>query len=144
MATWTKVVVLRIILISSIVVLSACSSVSPPSQSFGASTPAVSSSAPLTVVARYQPAPTLSVLVVPDFVAGREGELVALAKAECAGKSFCSVGFWANDGNAPRRVKMSDGQMNGRIVQFAINARTGLNKTTWNCRLATKVIGDCA
>ena len=126
--------------------LAACSSVTPPTRSYGlgGDPSPMQSNLPLTVEARYEPAPTIAILVVPGFVAGREAELIALAKTECAGRAFCSVGFWASDATAPRRLKMSDQEMTSRIVQFAVNARTGLSKATWNCRLATQVIGDCA
>lgn len=128
------------------IVLSACSSLAPPQRGYNQATlpSAQSPSAPLTVASRYQPAPTMSVLVVQNFAPGREAELMAIAKTECAGRSFCSVGFWNDEGLAPRRLKMSARELDGRIVQFAVNSRTGLSNATWNCQLGVSVVGNCS
>lgn len=126
--------------------LSACSSMSAiaPSPNYPTSSAAVAAPAVLMVAARYAPAPTMSALVVPDFIPGREVELIALAKAECTGRTFCSVAFWTDDANAPRRLKMSNTQASARVAQLVISSRTGLSRTLWNCRVVSAaVLGEC-
>ena len=100
-----------------------------------------SMSAPQTLVvtARYQPAPTMTVIVVPGFTAGRDLELAALARGECGSRPFCAVGVWTDDLAAPRRLKMSSSQVAARLAQFTTSTKTGLSRALWNCRVVSGV-----
>lgn len=120
--------------------LAACSTAGITPSTGILSTPSAPQS--LVVTARYQPAPTMTVIVVPGFMAGREIELAALAKGECGTRPFCAVGVWTDDLSAPRRLKMSSGQLASRVAQFTTSTKTGLNRELWNCRLA-RGAGEC-
>lgn len=89
----------------------------------------------LTVQARYDPAPTFTALIVPDFTPGREAELADLARSVCVGRLFCTVGVWTVRAFAPTRLKLTEPQVSARIVQYAMNTRTGLDRVAWNCAM---------
>jgi hypothetical protein len=120
-----------------LIALAACSSVGgvAPYQS-----PQVT---PLQASARYVLTPTFTALVVPAYYPGREGELAAIAKAECANRTFCAVGFWTDDTLAPRRVKMTAAEVDARKAQFVFSAATGLSRALWDCRTVNSIAGEC-
>lgn len=121
-------------------VLAACSTAGIRPSTGIAST--MSAPQTLVVTARYQPAPTMTVIVVPGFMAGRELELAALARGECGSRPFCAVGVWTDDLAAPRRLKMSSSQVATRVAQFTTSTKTGLSRALWNCRVVSGV-GEC-
>lgn len=43
----------------------------------------------------------------------------------------------------PKRLKMSPLETDQRLAQFAVSTRTGPNRALWNCRIATRVLGEC-
>jgi hypothetical protein len=114
----------------------------PEPQSTG-STPLGISSAQLVVSGRYQTSPTMVSLVVPDFTNGEESQVADLARAECHGASFCSVGIWTNADLAPRKLKMTDTEVAGRLGHYAHNSKTGLDRILWNCALSPHQNSEC-
>jgi hypothetical protein len=97
---------------------------------------------PVVATARYALAPTMTAVVVANYQPGREADLVSLAKAECSNRPFCSVGFWTDDAVAPRRLKMSSLEVDGRKAQFAFNSATGLSRALWDCRVIAVTSGS--
>lgn len=88
------------------------------------------------VTARYQTSNTLVSLVIADFTEEAHEELRAIAVRECAGASFCSVGFWTSDEMAPRTLKMTDETVASRLAHYVHSQKTGLDTLKWNCRVA--------
>lgn len=129
-------------LLLSLMVLSACSSVSSPGSGQVMINPAPAAP-PIQVAERYVLAPTFTALVVPAYTPGREFDLVNIAKSECSGKTFCSVAFWSDATLAPHKLKMSPVQATGRKAQFVFNSKTGLSRALWDCRTVTSIAGDC-
>lgn len=114
----------------------------PASQSTGG-TPAGSPSAQLAISGRYQTSPTMVSLVVAGFSKGQENQVADLARIECHGANFCSVGIWTNVDLAPRKLKMTDAEVAGRLGHYAHNAKTGLDRILWNCALSPHQDSDC-
>lgn len=83
-------------------------------------------------------------LVVPGFSKGEENQVTDLARAECHGANFCSVGIWTNVDLAPRTLKMTDAEAAGRLGHYVHNSKTGLDRILWNCALPrTKIQMAC-
>lgn len=126
------------------IALCACASVSAPSGIGSlATTTLPPGTQPLQATARYTLAPTLTALMIPGYVAGREAELVAIAKAECAGRVFCSIGIWNDEASVPHRLKMTRSELAGRKAQFVFNAATGLSRALWDCKSVNSIAGEC-
>lgn len=97
----------------------------------------------LSVIARYQTSHTMVSLVVAGFSAGLEGSVAALAKAECSGNLFCSVGIWTDDALAPRKLKMTDQQATARLGHYVYSPKTGIDRALWNCALLSRAPAEC-
>lgn len=106
-------------------------------------TPAGSPSAQLAILGRYQTSPTMVSLVVAGFSKGQENQVADLARTECHGANFCSVGIWTNVDLAPRKLKMTDAEVAGRLGHYAHNSKTGLDRILWNCALSPHQDSDC-
>src|SRR5437868_785763 len=141
----TKVEARFVALISTVLLVSleaACSSVSTPGAGLATSGPSPAVM-PLQASARYVLSPTFTALVVPDYTPGREAEIVALAKNECAARAFCSVGFWTDDSIAPRQLKMTQTAVAARKAQFVFDSDTGMARALWDCKAVTTVGNSC-
>jgi len=114
----------------------------PPAQSTDGA-PAVPTSTQLAVSGRYQTSPTLVSLVVAGFATGEENQVADLARSECHGASFCSVGIWTNSDLAPRKLRMTDAEVTGRLGHYAHNSKTGLDRILWNCALSPHQQSEC-
>lgn len=53
--------------------------------------------------------------------------------ATCGTARICQVHFWASDLDAPRRLPMTDRQVNSRLAIWQFNANTGYRSLTWRC-----------
>lgn len=114
----------------------------PVPQSTGG-TPAGSPPVQLAISGRYQTSPTMVSLVVAGFAKGEENQVADLARTECHGANFCSVGIWTNTDLAPRKLKMTDAEVAGRLGHYAHNSKTGLDRILWNCALSPHQDSDC-
>lgn len=101
------------------------------------------SRASISIVARYETTPTMKTLVIANLTPSNEAQLAILAAAECGSERFCSVGFWSDADLAPRKLKMTDLQVAGRIAQYAHSTKTGLNRLLWNCSARPHQSSEC-
>jgi hypothetical protein len=47
----------------------------------------------------------------------------------CAAKAICQVLFWNDESLVPRRLPMTDAQIEGQVMQWSYNANTGLKSS---------------
>lgn len=59
------------------------------------------------------------------------------------GANFCSVGIWTDVDLAPRKLKMTDAEVAGRLGHYADNSKTGLDRILWNCAFSPHQDSDC-
>lgn len=51
----------------------------------------------------------------------------------CAGKTHCFVNFWTDDALAPRRIPMTDAEVEAQVAGYRMNTNTRLSRWGWRC-----------
>lgn len=97
----------------------------------------------LRISERFQVSPTMVSVVVAGFIHGEENRVAELARAECHAADFCSVGIWTDTDLAPRKLKMTDEQMAGRLGHYVHNSKTRLDHVLWNCKRYSHRASEC-
>lgn len=53
--------------------------------------------------------------------------------ALCAERTHCFVHFWEDQHEAPRKLPMTEEQVNFEVAQYRMNRHRGLNSWSWRC-----------
>lgn len=97
----------------------------------------------LAISGTYQLAPTMTGLVISGYAAGDEADIEKLMRSQCNRLTFCAVGIWQNDDEAPRKLKMTDAQLKARLAQYVVSPKNKINRIVWNCDLVPEPTSSC-
>lgn len=64
---------------------------------------------------------------------GRAEEYLALAQAKCAGKSYCKILGWLEDGSIPEVGELGEAGRNSMVFSYLRDEKNGFEKALWNC-----------
>jgi len=56
----------------------------------------------------------------------------------CAGKQICQVLFWKDEKLVPRKLPMTDQQVNAQVAHWQYNGNTGLRRLLWSCEIVNE------
>ena len=62
-------------------------------------------------------------------------EYLALAQAKCAGKKYCKILGWLDDGNIPEVGDVGEAGRNSMVFSFLRDEKNGFEKALWNCKI---------
>ncbi len=66
---------------------------------------------------------------------GRAEEYLALAEAKCAGKSYCKILGWLEDGDIPEVGEIGEAARNSMTFSYLRDTKNGFEKALWNCKI---------
>jgi len=62
-------------------------------------------------------------------------EYLALAEAKCAGKKYCKILGWLDDGNIPEVGEIGEAGRNSMVFSYLRDEKNGFNIVLWNCKI---------